>query len=408
MPTVHAHLLRTPSGPVVRQEHERHDPKIAEDALLGGVPARAVLGMILQGPEGGKRAAAAVRRALQERRVTREQVTDTFGNARFRFTPMRFLKPELGEKLTERGEEGYRAFLSELDFKEDLPVMAKAVRWLLAKAHVRAKHYLNAHGTVVDVAEHEDSRKKGVYIPPAWTDVWHNPDPNGKIRATGIDAKGRKQYVYSAEHSEEAAAEKFSRLKEFHKELPVLRRRINAVLRDPKASAKDKDAAIVLTLIDRTAFRIGSDSETGAKEKAYGASTLQAEHVTVEGNKLTFAFTGKKGVAIRKTVRDQELAALIGPKLKRKGRLFRVDDDYVRQFLHDRDGLFKVKDFRAYHATAKALEWIDRLPAPTTKREFSKARLAVARKVAEHLGNTPAVALGSYIDPAVWSKWEVR
>lgn len=428
MAFVHAHLLRTAAGMVFRREHERteHAPKIADEALLGGVPARAVLGMIYQGAEGGKQAARHVGEALAEGRVTRDQVTDTFGNARFRFAPLRFLKPEVGEGLSARAEAGYRAFLGALGLEGDLPS--------LAKAHIQAHESHSKLGTVFPVREHEDRRVrhgfhneggvwrhadgtpvddetarrlKALVVPPAWTGVRLGA-PGDRLQVTGFDSKGRKQYRYSADHSQEAHAEKFQRLAEFHKELPVLRRRINAVLRDPKASARDRDAAIVLTLIDRTGFRIGSDSETKAAEKAFGASTLRAEHVQVDGNKLAFSFVGKKGVRIEKVLRDQELAALIGPKVKRGGRLFRVDDDYVRQFLHDRDGLFLVKDFRTWNGTAKALAAMERMPVPKTPREFAKARLAVARYVAKHLGNTPAVALKSYIDPSVWGKWEAR
>lgn len=251
-----------------------------------------------------------------------------------------------------------------------------------------------------------EARKKELGVPPGWTDVRINKNPKADLLAVGKDSKGRTQYLYSAEHDEKSAAEKFARLKEFNKELPKIRERIQSDLKNPDLPPADREAAAVLTLIDKTGFRVGSDDETGADVKAYGASTLLARQVKIKGDRVEFTFIGKKGVPIAKIVKDKELAEILAPRVAAGGRLFDTSDDKVRDYLHSRDGAFKVKDFRTWNGTSKALETIKGMPVPKTQKEFDASRRAVGDKVALHLGNTRTVALASYIDPAVWSKWK--
>jgi DNA topoisomerase-1 len=253
-----------------------------------------------------------------------------------------------------------------------------------------------------------EARRAELVLPPAWKHVRINRDPKADLQATGIDVKGRTQYRYSAAHSEAAAAEKFSRLKDFNKELPSIRAKVAADLKDKNAPAHVREAAAVITLIDKTGFRIGSDNETGAAKQAYGASTLLAKHVEIDGSTVTFSFTGKKGVEIEKSVTDPALASMLAPRVAAGGRLFDVSDMQVRDYLHSRDGEFKVKDFRTYHGTAEALRAIKSMPAPSSEKELKAAQKSVGKIVAAHLGNTPAVALASYVDPAVWSSWKSK
>lgn len=250
------------------------------------------------------------------------------------------------------------------------------------------------------------ARHKELGVPPAWKDVRINKDKDADLLATGIDAKGRKQYIYSAQHSERAAASKFARLKDFNEQLPGIRKRVAADLRNPELSDADREAASALMLIDRTGFRVGSDTETGAEKQAYGASTLLAEHVTIQGDTVTFRFVGKKGVDIEKSVKDRELVAMIKPRVSAGGKLFKTSDAKVRDYLHSRDGDFKVKDFRTWHGTTEALHRIKSIAVPTSEAEFKRARNTIGDYVAAALGNTRAVALTSYIDPAVFSKWK--
>jgi len=216
----------------------------------------------------------------------------------------------------------------------------------------------------------------------------------------GRDSKGRTTRLYSAEHSGRQSEQKFTRLKAFDADHDRMAGRIR------QDAEKGSEEACVLYLIDQTGFRVGSDRETGAKEKAFGASTLTADQAKVDGNRVAFDFTGKKGVHIQKTVEDPLLARIISGHSKGHGRLFATSDGKVRDYLHSIDGKFKVKDFRTWQGTQKALETLVGMTPPRDDKEAAKQRREVGKVVSEHLGNTPAVALASYIAPSVFAVWE--
>ena len=244
---------------------------------------------------------------------------------------------------------------------------------------------------------------EGIPIPPKWTRVEISSNPKSALQATGYDEKGRKQYLYSSTHSKKAAANKFSRIKEFDKRLPALRDKI-------KKDLQTNESAVVLYLIDQTGFRIGSDSDIIAKVKAYGVSTLQKQHVSTTGDKVTFGFIGKKGVAINKTVEDAVLARIIEQRSggkARQDRLFSVTEGQVLHYLQTMAKRpFLIKDFRTWRGTATAIRVMKDIPAPTSKSGLKKAKNLVAKAVAADLGNTPAVSLKSYIQPEVFAPWE--
>ena len=253
-------------------------------------------------------------------------------------------------------------------------------------------------------ADHTRLKKAGIRLPPAWKNVQVAIDPTADLQATGEDEKGRTQYKYSAAHDKGAAAKKFARLKDFREKLPELRRRIISDLTSKKQ--RDREAASVLYLIEQTGIRIGSDDDTKADIKAYGATTLLHEHVRVEGDTVILKFPAKSGVVAEKTVEDKRLAAMLSKRLKKTkpGQpLFSTTDNSVRGYMKRAAG-FSPKDFRTYQGTAVALQEIKNTPKPESEAAFKKARKAIATVVAEHLGNTPAVALKSYIDPAVWGR----
>lgn len=244
-----------------------------------------------------------------------------------------------------------------------------------------------------------EAEQRGIKLPPAWTNVWVSPNKKADLQATGKDSKGRKQYVYSVDARNRADAKKFARLRQFHKSLPAMQRRI-------AGDFDTKDEAKVLHLISQTGFRIGSEADTGGDKQAFGASTLRAEHATVDGDSVTFEFTGKKGVQQKHTIRDAGLARHI--EQVGEGKLFNTDADKVRTYLKSISGGkdFKVKDFRTYVATEEALKHVKGMPAPDTDAKRKKAVMEVARKVAAKLGNTPQMARDSYIDPTVFKQWD--
>ena len=248
---------------------------------------------------------------------------------------------------------------------------------------------------------------KALKIPPAWRDVHLSVDPDAALQAVGLDSKNRTVYRRSAEQDEAKAAENFSRMKDFGGALPALRDRIaQDLLSDDPAV---REAAAVVYLIDKTAFRIGSTADTGSENQAYGATTLRSSHVKIVGDKVSFRFTGKKGVAISETVRDATLAKILSERMKPRARLFDVSDDDVRVYMKSRmDQPFTPKDFRTYYGTALALERVKSMRVPNSEKALKKAMREVAESVSKYLGNTPAVALKSYIAPAVWSRWKAR
>lgn len=240
-----------------------------------------------------------------------------------------------------------------------------------------------------------EARSRGLKLPPAWVDVWVNPDKKAGLQVKGKDVKGRTQYVYSVSAQNEAAAKKFNRLKSFSKALPEMN---NKIKRDLGSS----EEARVLYLISKTGFRIGGVGDTGAEKQAFGASTLTSEHIKVVGDTVKFYFVGKKGVQQTHDVKDPELVKMMKGK---KGNLFKTSPGKVRAYLREIGPSFKVKDFRTHVATSMALGLATKMDPPKNERAKARSILEVAKQVAQRLGNSPAMARDSYIDPAVFQHW---
>src|SRR5438093_8024246 len=127
-------------------------------------------------------------------------------------------------------------------------------------------------------------RIKRLAIPPAWTDVWICPSPNGHIQATGRDARGRKQYRYHHRWREIRDANKFGRLADFAKALPQIRKRVDHDIKLP-GLPREKVLATVVRLLERTFIRIGND-EYARENKSFGLTTIKDRHVTLKGAHL--------------------------------------------------------------------------------------------------------------------------
>lgn len=244
----------------------------------------------------------------------------------------------------------------------------------------------------------------GKKIPPAWTDVRVADDlDNARLLVQGKDAKGRLQSVYSAAHTQAQAAAKFKRVTELMKHLDKLDASID---RD----AVDNDHAAALMLIRRLGMRPGSDRNTGADKAAHGATNLRARHVKVSGSKVSFDFTGKKGVHIQLEVDDPDIAAVVSSRLRRKSgddRLFDTNETRTRDYMKT-TGVppeFLLKDLRTVRANVVALRQIAQMDPPANKAQFQRQRRRVAEAVSAQLGNTPTLALASYINPTVFSPW---
>lgn len=260
------------------------------------------------------------------------------------------------------------------------------------------------------VSAEDADRLKALRVPRNWTNVHLNPDKAAAMQAVGLNPAGKTQRIYSNTHTDTAASKKFARVKEFHEDMPKIRRQLNKDLdsQDPRT----RETAQVLYLVYKSGFRIGSDTETGAKEQAYGASTLTGRHVSVSGgNRTSFDFIGKKGVKITKTITDKTLAEFMAAKirtLRANDPVFSTTDSQARAYLKRITGKdYKVKDFRTWNGTQRALAELNKYSAPKTAKEARSIKTAVAKAVADHLGNTPDVAVKSYIAPEVWGKLEI-
>src|SRR4051794_30345290 len=136
-------------------------------------------------------------------------------------------------------------------------------------------------------------RIKRLAIPPAWTNVWICPQPNGHIQATGRDAKGRKQYRYHPRWRATRDETKYDRMIAFGRALPDIRARVDRDLRRHDLS-REKVLATVVRLLETTLIRVGN-REYARSNKSYGLTTLRDKHVTIDEARVTFRFRGKSG-----------------------------------------------------------------------------------------------------------------
>jgi DNA topoisomerase-1 len=283
------------------------------------------------------------------------------------------------------------------------------------KGRKGAFRYYDANGKQINDAATIERIEK-LAIPPAWKDVQISPSARAKLQATGHDKAGRKQYIYHPDFRAAQEQAKYDKLIRFADKLPALREQLAADL-DKDGLDRDRVAAIALRLINLGWFRVGS--ERYAKEsRTYGITTLTRRHVTVRGHRVGLAFRGKHKVQVRTTLVDEELAAALKDllALHKGGRVFRfrLEDgklanltsrhlnDYVKEHMGPD---FTAKDFRTWGGTLIAsigfAEHATRHGFPETATDEKRSVAAVMRKVAEELGNTPAVCRASYVSPAV-------
>src|ERR671920_815999 len=176
--------------------------------------------------------------------------------------------------------------------------------------------YLDDEGARITDSE-AVARITGLVIPPAWQSVWISPDPFGHIQATGIDARGRKQYLYHPRWRERRDAQKFDDMIVFARALPALRERLAA---DLKGDELDRThvLACAVRLLDRGFFRIGSEDYAVTNE-SYGLATMRKRHATVDGDTLLFDYPAKSGKRRVQAVVDPEIADTIARLKRRRG-----------------------------------------------------------------------------------------
>jgi DNA topoisomerase I len=267
----------------------------------------------------------------------------------------------------------------------------------------RAFGYFDEQGKRVTDRD-EIERLNAIGLPPAYRDAWYCKDSNGHIQATGVDARGRKQYRYHPDYRSKQDASKFEDTVEFGKRLPRLRRRVEKDLRRRKL-ARETVLAAVVRLLDTAYLRIGN-TEYARDNNSFGATTLRSRHVRRKGRRIAMRFTGKHGITHELTISDASLGRIVrqcddlpgqalfqyvnGDGIPRPVSSSDVND-YIREVMGSD---FTAKHFRTWGASVIAFEQL--------LDKEDGARLSVQtmlEPVAEALGNTPAISRKSYVHP---------
>ncbi|MFE7845422.1 DNA topoisomerase IB [Microbacterium sp. NPDC057407] len=273
--------------------------------------------------------------------------------------------------------------------------------------------YLDAKGKPAPEADAE--RIRALVIPPAWQDVWICTRPDGHIQAVGTDDAGRKQYLYHPDWTAGRDRRKYARALQLAETLPRARARVTTSLRR-SALDRERVLAAAFRLLDQAAPRIGSERYLAA-HGSRGLTTLQRRDASVEASVVSLSFPGKSGKRQLLKIDDGDLASVVellaagrprSPLLAWERGRRRVPltptevNDYVRSLT---GGRFTAKDFRTLRGTIFAAQALARIGTVDTASDLKRAETLAVRATAEALGNTPAVARSSYIDPRVFARY---
>ena len=256
-------------------------------------------------------------------------------------------------------------------------------------------------------------------IPPAWKDVWVCPWPMGHLQATGVDARGRKQYLYHRKWRERRDQEKFDEMIDFAQALPRMRRTVAKHLKDDELTRR-KSLACAVRLLDRGFFRVGGE-DYAVENESYGLATIRKSHVKLGDDTIEFDYPAKSGLRRIQSIVDPEVHAIVDQLKRRRGgspellayregrRWVDIKSLDINAYVKEvTGGDFSAKDFRTWNATVLASVALavsgEAATASKTARKRAKAR--AVEEVAHYLGNTPAVCRASYIDPRIFDRFD--
>jgi DNA topoisomerase I len=264
------------------------------------------------------------------------------------------------------------------------------------------------------------TRIRELAIPPAWEDVWICPHPLGHIQATGVDARGRKQYRYHEKWRERRDQQKFDEMVEFARALPGLRERVTEDLAS-EGITRERVLACAVRLLDRGFFRVGGE-DYAVENETYGLATMHKRHVKLlRDGALVFDYPAKSGQRRVQSIVDPEVYEIVAalkrrrggsPELLayREGRRWRdIKSADINAYIKDlTGGDFSAKDFRTWNATVLAARALAVSAEAATRSKAARKRAVnhAVKEVARYLGNTPAVCRASYIDPRVVDRFE--
>ncbi|MEL0625934.1 DNA topoisomerase IB [Salinibacterium amurskyense] len=262
------------------------------------------------------------------------------------------------------------------------------------------------------------SRFASLGIPPAWTEVWICPYENGHVLATGFDEAGRRQYIYHPAWRERQDRVKFDRALELAAVLPGARGVVTRTLRSSE-DPRERTLAAAFRMLDTGSLRVGSE-RYAEEHGSHGLSTLLCDHVTVVGERVQLCFPAKSGQQWESEIVDADLAEFIRRRLRsapdasvlswREGRERRsLTAADINDYVHERTGGdFTAKDFRTLRGTIAAASSLavsaaaaDVAVKKLSQRARSRAIREAMEAAAEVLGNTPAIAKKSYVDPRI-------
>ncbi|MEK7459383.1 MAG: DNA topoisomerase IB [Patescibacteria group bacterium] len=274
--------------------------------------------------------------------------------------------------------------------------------------------YRDAHGKKIR-EKSVLTRIRSLGIPPAYTNVWICPVANGHIQATALDARGRTQYIYHPDWITKHTDEKFHRMLPFAHALPRMRRKVAHDL-GLNGMPKTKVLAAIVRLLDTTFIRIGNE-EYAKENDSFGLTTLRDRHVKGTGEDMRLMFKGKDGVVHDVHMEDERIRAIIAKchamagktlfaYIDPDGALQSIHSDDVNAYLAESSGEdITAKDFRTWHGTVIAAEYLWHRKPAQTKRDVQHDVKTATQRAADALGNTPAVCKKSYIHPHVLSSY---
>ena len=255
------------------------------------------------------------------------------------------------------------------------------------------------------------TRIENLKVPPAWEEARIARSPSAKVQAIGYDSAGRLQYLYHPRYRERKEREKFERILSFADALPEMRRITSNHLRH-KDLDREKVLAAMTRLMNAAYFRVG-DERYARKYRTYGIATLRRKHLHMEGDTMTFEYTGKWGQVHRKAVTDARLRRIVEECAALPGyEIFKYRDDsgeirsvkardlnaYVKEVMGEE---FTPKDFRTWAGTLIAAVKLAELGIAEETKQAEENVLAAVDDVAKRLGNTRDIARASYISPRV-------
>jgi DNA topoisomerase IB len=289
---------------------------------------------------------------------------------------------------------------------------------IVRRRHGRGFVFVDEDGNRVDDPE-VLARINELAIPPAWEDVWVCPYPMGHLQATGVDARGRKQYLYHPQWRERQDQKKFDEMIAFARALPGMRRRVARDLESDWLS-REQVLACSVRLLDRGFFRVGGE-DYAVENETYGLATIRKQHVRLRRGAIMFDYPAKSGQRRVQSIVDDRVHDIVEALKRRRGgesellaykegtrwRDIKSADinAYVKEVTRSD---FSAKDFRTWNATvlaAVALA-VSGPVADASKTARKRAKTRAVKEVARYLGNTPAVCRASYIDPRIFDRYD--